>query len=41
MDANKLTELYASMTFTDDVMKERIPKSTYKAFHETLQRQEP
>ena len=40
MDANKLTELYASMTFTDDVMKERIPKSTYKAFHETLRRQE-
>lgn len=41
MDANKLTELYASMTFTDDVMKERIPKSTYKAFHEALHRQEP
>lgn len=41
MDANKLTELYASMTFTDDVMKERIPKSTYKAFHEALAHQEP
>lgn len=41
MDANKLTEQYASMTFSDDVMKERIPKSTYKAFHEALHRQEP
>ncbi len=36
----KLTDLYASMTFTDDVMKERIPNSTYKAFHEMMDRQE-
>lgn len=41
MDANNLTELYASMVFTDDVMKERIPKSTYKAFHEALAKGEP
>ena len=30
----KLTELYGSYTFNDDVMKERLPKETYKAFHE-------
>lgn len=41
MDANNLTELYASMVFSDDVMKERIPKSTYKAFHEALAKGEP
>lgn len=41
MEANKLTSIYASMTFTDDVMKERIPKSTYKAFHEAIANKEP
>ena len=25
----KLTELYGSYTFNDDVMKERLPKETY------------
>ena len=28
-------------TFSDDVMRERIPKSTYKAFHEALAKGEP
>ena len=41
MDSTQLTDLYASMTFNDDVMKERIPKSTYKQFHEALTRNEP
>lgn len=33
---NDMLEDYGSLTFSDDVMKERIPKSTYKAFHEAL-----
>lgn len=33
---NNILEDYGSLTFSDDVMKERIPKSTYKAFHEAL-----
>ncbi|MFV0395609.1 MAG: glutamine synthetase III [Coprobacillaceae bacterium] len=36
MDMSKLVEDYGCLTFSDDVMKERIPKSTYKAFHEAL-----
>jgi glutamine synthetase len=36
MDMNKLLDDYGSLTFSDSVMKERIPKSTYKAFHESL-----
>ena len=36
MEFNKLVEDYGCLAFTDDVMKERIPKSTYKAFHESL-----
>lgn len=31
MEFNKLVEDYGCLAFTDDVMKERIPKSTYKA----------
>ena len=34
MDMNKLLENYGCLTFSDDIMRERIPKSTYKAFHE-------
>jgi len=41
MDMNKLLEDYGCLTFSDDVMKERIPKSTYKAFHESLDKGEP
>lgn len=33
---NNILEDYGSLTFSDDAMKERIPKSTYKAFHEAL-----
>ena len=36
MEFNKLVEDYGCLAFTDDVMKERIPKSTYKAFHNRL-----
>lgn len=40
MDMNKLLEDYGCLTFSDDVMKERIPKSTYKAFHDSLDKGE-
>lgn len=40
MDINKLVGDYGSLTFSDDVMKERIPKSTYKAFHEAIDKGE-
>ena len=36
METSELIERYGSYTFNDDVMKERIPKSTYRAFHEAL-----
>lgn len=36
MEMNKLLEAYGCLAFSDDVMKERIPKSIYKAFHESL-----
>lgn len=36
MEMNKLLEGYGCLAFSDDVMKERIPKSIYKAFHESL-----
>ena len=36
MEMNKLLEDYGCLAFSDDVMKERIPKSIYKAFHENL-----
>lgn len=38
---NNLLEQYGSYTFNDDVMKERIPKSTYKTFHDSLEKGEP
>ena len=41
MDINKLLEDYGCLTFSGDVMKERIPKSVYKAFHESLDKGEP
>lgn len=37
MDMNELLTDYGCLTFSDDVMKERIPKSTYKTFHESLE----
>lgn len=40
MDMNELLEGYGCLTFSDDVMRERIPKSTYKAFHEALDKGE-
>ncbi len=37
MELNKdILKDYGALTFSDDIMKERIPKSTYKAFHEAL-----
>lgn len=40
MEMNKLLEDYGCLAFSDDVMKERIPKSIYKAFHESLDNSE-
>jgi L-glutamine synthetase (EC 6.3.1.2) len=40
MEMNELVEDYGCLTFTDDVMKERIPRSTYKAFHEAIEKGE-
>ena len=40
MEMKDLLDEYGCMTFSDDVMKERIPKSTYKAFHEALDKGE-
>ena len=41
MDINKLLDEYGSLTFNDEVMRERLPKSTYKAFHDALENGEP
>ena len=41
MEMNKLLDEYGRYTFNDETMKERIPKSTYKAFHEALDKGEP
>ena len=41
MDINKMTEEYGVLAFTDDTMKAMIPKSTYKAFHESIEKGEP
>ena len=39
MEMNKLLDEYGRYTFNDETMKERIPKSTYKAFHEAVDAQ--
>ena len=41
MEMNKLLDEYGRLTFNDETMKERIPKSIYKAFHEALDKGEP
>ena len=40
MDMNKLLEKYGCYTFNDGVMKERLPRQTYIAFHEALDKGE-
>jgi len=40
MDAAKLTDTYGIYTFNDDVMKERLPKSIYRAFHDSIKQGE-
>ena len=37
---NNLLEQYGSYTFNDEVMRDRIPKSIYKAFHDSLEKGE-
>ncbi len=34
---SKVTEIFGSMVFNDAVMKERLPKETYKALHKTIE----
>ena len=34
---NKVTEMFGSMVFNDTVMKERLPKETYKALRKTIE----
>ena len=41
MDTNKLSELFGSMVFSDQVMKERLPHATYKEFRRTLSGHQP
>ena len=41
MDAKNLLEEYGTHTFNDDVMRNRIPRSTYIEFHESLKKGEP
>ena len=38
---NSLLRVYGKYTFNDEVMRERIPKSTYKSFHDSLANKEP
>ena len=33
---NNISELFSSMVFNDTVMKEKLPKATYKAYHQCL-----
>ena len=40
MSESKILSQYGCYTFNDDVMRERLPKSTYKAFHESLKKGE-
>lgn len=40
MEMTRLLEDYGCLTFSDDVMKERIPKSIYKEFHASLDKGE-
>ena len=37
MKNNSIPELFGSMVFNDRVMKERLPKDTYKALHKTME----
>ena len=41
MAENNLLEQFGCHTFNDNVMKERIPEETYKAFHKALEKGEP
>ena len=37
----KISELFGSMVFNDAVMKERLPKETYKAMEKTIRDGKP
>ena len=38
---SKVPELFGSLVFNDTVMKERLPKNTYKALKETREQGKP
>ena len=38
---SKVPELFGSLVFNDTVMKERLPKDTYKALKATIQKGKP
>lgn len=38
MEASKLTEEFGCLVFNDKVMRERLPKDTYKAVHKTIEK---
>ena len=38
IDAEKLTEEFGSLVFSDKVMRERLPKDIYKAVHKTIEK---
>ena len=41
MNPNKIIKEYGMYTFSDEVMKEKLPIDIYNAFHETLNKKEP
>ena len=40
MELDTFEKKYGELCFTDDVLKERVPKSIYKEFHESLNKKE-
>ena len=41
MSIRKIPEIFGSMVFNESVMKERLPKDTYKALKRTREQGEP
>ena len=38
MSTKKIPELFGSMVFNDDVMRQRLPKEVYKALTKTIEK---
>lgn len=41
MSIRKIPEIFGSMVFNESVMKERLPKDTYKALKRTREQGDP